>query len=281
MPEATTPIVLGAPQTDPEVQRRIDEARKGTVDALKGPGDRGVIPKPPVRNLIPQKGGNTQMPEVMRQGMPVSPRPPGSPILSPNTEKLLEKAGEALKKSAEAAEAEEQKIDPEKQAEGEFLDTLSAGPTPRQERIKLMARKKGIEERLSPLSFDDLLIKGEVSQKVPIIPGKLEATFRSLLPEESLFIKQFMFREKDVSDSWLLEKYSICQLACSLTALNDKPLQDHRDPASGAIDEKKFKAKLKVLERMSGYIIQELYQNYAWFDLRVKDLIDPDKLGNG
>jgi hypothetical protein len=115
---------------------------------------------------------------------------------------------------------------------------------------------------------------------VPILPEKFEPTFRSFSPEESLFIKQIMSREPNQNDQYLLEKFSLAQLTCALVSINGKPLPEHRDK-DGSPDEKLFRDKLKTITKKSAYIVADLMINYAWFDLRVRRLLNPDDLKNG
>jgi len=99
-------------------------------------------------------------------------------------------------------------------------------------------------------------------------------------PEESLFVKQFLAKDSAVSDAFSAEKFSMCQLACCLVALNGLSFPDHRKP-DGTPDEELFKLKLKKLMKKSGYIIADLAINYYWFDIRVRRLLAPERLGNG
>ena len=104
-----------------------------------------------------------------------------------------------------------------------------------------------------------------------------------MTPEESLFIKQYLAKDQlgqQNNDNYMLEKFSLCQLACSLVSINGKPLPDHRGK-DGSPDESAFKTKLTMLMKKSGYLVADLAVNYMWFDLRVRRLLNPEKLGNG
>lgn len=93
-------------------------------------------------------------------------------------------------------------------------------------------------------------------------------------------MKQFLAKEQSPNDAYSVEKFSLCQLACSLVSLNGQSFPDHRKP-DGTPDEDLFKIKLKKLMKKSGYIIADMAINYYWFDIRVRRLIAPEKLGNG
>jgi hypothetical protein len=120
-----------------------------------------------------------------------------------------------------------------------------------------------------------------VQQNVPIVPGEFEVVFRSMTPDENLFIKSYVAKnDQGKSDQYVLEKYGICQIACSVLSINGRALPDHRD-AEGNPNEKNFDVKLKMLLKKSGYVVADLGINYMWFDIRVRKLLSPDAVGNG
>jgi hypothetical protein len=258
-------------------RRRIHEART-QLDALKG--------SEPLRTPLKQRlplltregvGAASQQVDPISATGGVQPRPPGSPVLRPETAKQLEdlaKAGKtALSEEEVQKQAEEEKDD--------LLDVLNFEKRNEAERIlDNKKRRQEIEKRCEPMSLQDLIMRDEVRQRVPIVPGQFEVIYRSLTPEESLFIKQQMSKETVNTDSYLLEKYALCQLCCSLVSINGRDLPDHRD-TSGSPTETLFKEKLKSIVRKSGYIVADLGVNYSWFDLRVRKLINPDDLKNG
>jgi hypothetical protein len=286
MNDGKAAIVFGeeklTPDQEAEYRKKIENARNRGVNALKG--------NDPVR------GEKTSMPDFKRlqasrdqkhavSGLSddggVQPRPAGSPVLSPQTEQQLKEMAEAQKN--ELRPPEEPKNEKEEKKEENPFDLLDFDELRASEAEKLLNNKKRreeIESRCAPMSFEDLLYKNEVHQRVPIIPGKFEPTFRSITPEESLFVKRYIAREQNISDQYLLEKYNLCLLTCSLFAINDNALPDHRNQA-GEPDEKLFEAKLKVILKKSGYIVADMGINYVWFDLRVRKLITADGLKNG
>jgi hypothetical protein len=273
-------IEFGKKELDPDEEKayreKIDKARAGGVNALKGQTPVGHVPRlsgTPVlsKESLPTTGG-------LQPDGSVAPRPPGSPVLSAQTAAQLEALGKAQEGQAKLDEAEVKKAAEEEDFFDSAFDFAGRGEAERI--LNNKKRRKEIEARCDPMKFEDLLYKDEVQQVVPIMPEKFEPTFRSFSPEESLFIKQIMSREPNQNDQYLLEKFSLAQLTCALVSINGKPLPDHRDK-DGSPDEKLFRDKLKTITKKSAYIVADLMINYAWFDLRVRRLLNPDDLKNG
>lgn len=280
-------ITFGRKELDPEQEAayrdRIAAARKSGVSALKGSTPIGHIERPSMPDLTTRKSSDGSSGLTSEGG--VAPRPPGSPVLSAATAAQLEQLQqaqkqeqnnkptldeEAVKKAAEEAKAKEDLFD--------MFDFSGANESERI--LNNKKRRKEIEDRCTPMDFEDLIMRDEVRQIVPIIPTKFEPIYRTLSPEESLFIKQYLAKDANVSDAYSAEKFSLCQLTCALVSLNGVDFPDHRKP-DGSPDEELFKIKLKKLMKKSGYIVADLAINYYWFDLRVRRLIAPEKLGNG
>jgi hypothetical protein len=285
--EAIREISFGKAPVDPDDFKAYQEkiaaarARAPNVNSLKSKTPVGVIPRPSIPPLVrPQAGG----PSGLTEEGGVAPRPPGSPVLSQETAEALAALGEASKSAAaDAKKAEEAKKEEEgKTAVEDLFSEFSFGSQNEAERLlNNKKRRDEIEARCQPMDFEDLLMKDEVTQAVPIIPGKFIPVFRSMRPEDSLFIKQYLAKDSVVSDTYSMEKLVLCQLACALVSLNGKDLPDYRKGQDQSPDEELFKAKLKILTRKSAYIIADLCLNYQWFDIRVRKLIVPEKLGNG
>lgn len=284
MSEERKAIVFGKEEISPEqkasYQTKIAQARSG-LNALKTPdpvgGERPTMPD--FKKLQEQRDLRHSASGLSEDGG-IQPRPPGSPVLRPETEQQLKDMAAAQKTAAEKPK-EEAKAEDNK--EESLLDLFELAGQTGSEAEKLLNNKKrreDIESRCAPMKFEDLLYKNEVQQKVPILPGQFEPVFRSTTPEESLFIKRYIAKEQAISDQYLWEKYNICLLACALVSINDVMLPDHR-LNSGEPDEKLFEAKLKNLLKKSGYIVADLGINYTWFDVRVRKLITADGLKNG
>lgn len=258
---------------------KIQQARGGGVNSLKGSSPvGGEKSKMPDFGQIQAMSGQNAPTGLSPEGG-VQVRPAGSPVLSPQTKEQLAQLQVAQANQEKVREEEMKKeIDEGKDDLFDGFDFMAR--TEAERVLNNKKRRKDIESRCSEMSLDDLVLKDEVQQVVPVLPGKFEITFRTMSPEESLFVKQYLAKEQAPSESYALEKFSLCQLACALVAINNVDFPDHRTP-DGSPDAELFKVKLKKLMRKSGYVIADLGLNFIWFDIRVRKLLSPDKLGNG
>lgn len=282
-------INLGAKELSPEdeavYRERIKAAKAGSpLSSFKGSTPVGVEPKVQMPLLQNQRRETVEAPQ---QG--VTPRPPGSPAIRPETQAQLEAALKAGKEQEQQA-TEKKELDEKKLADDAKLAELFEnfdfnGANQSVERIlDNKKRRKEIEERCAPMSFEDLLLNDEVKQRVPILPGKFEPHFRSITPVESLYIKQRMSKEIVQTDQYLGEKYNLLLLCCSILDINGQSFPDHRKHSHDgtfSIEDELFDSKLASLMKKSGYIIADLGINYFWFDIRVRKLLNPDDLKNG
>lgn len=131
-------------------------------------------------------------------------------------------------------------------------------------------RKAAIESRLVPMDLTDVIMYGEVRQDVPIQPGKLEVTFRSVSGDEDLRVKQMMGTEQG-TDRYMLDKFTLMQLALGLVAINGRELPTHLD-GNKKFDEAKFLEKFEKVVRFPIQFLGDLGINYMWFDRRVREL---------
>lgn len=279
-------ISFGRKELDPEqekaYQEKIAQAKKGGLSAFKGKTPVGGVERPQIP-LLTNHPRAASTPSGLQDGG-VVPRPAGSPTVRPETQQQIEDfaKAQASQKEQEIAEGLKKEEDQKKvDKEEDLADLFNFTQQSEAERIlNNKGRRKEIEARCEPMDFEDLLMKNEVQQKVPIIPGKFEVIYRSATPDESLFIKRFIAEEKSPSEQYTLEWYALCLLTCSLVSINGALLPEHRDK-QGDPDSKMFREKLKRLSKMSGYIVSDLGVNYTWFDLRVRKLLVPEKVGNG
>ena len=286
-PHKDDTITFGKKGLSPEevenYRAKISKAQSG-VDALKGSTPVGTVERPqmPDFGALQSMKGDHGATGLNPEGG-VSPRPQGSPVISPQTAAQLGQlnAAQAAAQARQAKNEENIKKEIEEAKDDAAFDGFDFMAYNEAEKIlNNKKRRLDIEGRCQPMSLEDLIIKDEVSQIVPIVPGKFEATFRTMNPEESLFVKQYLAKEQAPNESYALEKFSLCQLCCSLVSINGTEFPDHRRP-DGSPDEELFKAKLKRLMKKSAYVISDLGLNFIWFDMRVRKLLSPDKLGNG
>lgn len=138
------------------------------------------------------------------------------------------------------------------------------------------ARREAIESRCAPMKIEDLLMRGEVHQRVPIYPGKIEPTFRSVGLNEDLFVKRRMSTVRG-PDQYIFDMFSIMNLVLSLYAIGDKPMPSHTDK-DGEVTDELFDAKMRVVMRMPLALVADMSTNYVWFSRRVQKLIVVDDI---
>lgn len=285
MPDEKPGVInLGKSELSPEdeaaYREKIRNAKAGGMSALKGNVPLGGVEKPKMPVLSRPAQESVSAPT---EG--VQPRPPGSHVIRPETARQIDEAMKAGQKMEEQKSIDEKKLEEDAKLASLFEQFDFADSRNQVERIlDNRKRKEQIEGRCSPMDLEDLLMKDEVQQTVPIIPEKFEARFRSITPVESLYIKLLMSKETIQTDQYLGEKYNLLLLTCSLVAINGVPLPEHRrfkQDGTFEVDEKLFQEKLGYVMRKSGYVIADLGVNYMWFDIRVRKLLNPDDLKNG
>jgi len=133
-------------------------------------------------------------------------------------------------------------------------------------------RRKKIEGRLTTMDITDIIVYGEIRQDVPIRPGKLVVTYRSVSADEDLMVKQMMFGETG-GDRYLMDKYTIMQLTLALVSINGDELPTHLDERKKFSEERFIKKYEKVI-KFPIQFIADLGIQYLWFDERVRRLFD-------
>lgn len=273
-------ITIGKQELDPSeaanYQRKISNARSGISD-LKGSTPLGHVPKMENLPLLTrQQSGASPMSD---EGG-VTPRPPGSPVIRPETAQQLAKLNEAQKEEAvKVEESIKKEVEESKEDMFELFEMMGS----RNEAESILnnkVRRKEIESRLEPMKLEDLILRDEVSQDVHIIKDRFWVRFRSMTPQESLFIKRKMADEKTTSDQYLMEKYSLFQLVCGLVSINGVPLPTHLG-SDGEPTDDDFKKKYKAIIKKPVVLLADMATNYYWFDIRVRRLLNPVDLKNG
>lgn len=144
-------------------------------------------------------------------------------------------------------------------------------------------QKNIIEGRLQPLKLDDMILHNRVTQRIPIVPGVFEPTLQSLTGEEDLALKRLIMEEAnsvEVTDRYLLDKYSLMSVAVSLKEINGKPIGSHVG-ADGGFDDDAFKQKFNRIIKLPLHMLASIGINVFWFESRVRKLFVAEKVGNG
>lgn len=198
-----------------------------------------------------------------------------------------EPAAEAT--DAEAATSEEARAERVKRAEKQLeqmgqLELAELMERSRQDILNNDEQKKIVEARITePIDIADLIMRGEVLQRVPIIPGKFEPTFRSLAVQEDLALKRLIMSEAKVlqiADSYFTDKFAFMGVVAGLYAINGNVLPSHLD-ADNNFSDVLFRAKFEHLARYSFWMLQSLCVHFGWFDARVKMCFKAENIKNG
>ena len=229
-----------------------------------------------------------------------APRPGTPGKLSPETIQGMQVVEALRKKEIEhnVAQQEEQAEQASTQSAAGIAAKAGAPNTPPQmtnefdverflERETMdMLNNKGqrdiIEARLKPMDIAEMIVNGFVTQRVPIIPGKLEVEFQSVSGEEDLAIKRLVMTDANalaVTERYHLDKFSLMALAVGIFAINDKPLPTHKK--ENAFNDELFWVKFNSVIRYPMPMLAALGANYYWFDIRVRKLFVAEKVKNG
>ena len=168
-------IQFGRKELDPDEEKsyreKIAAARAGGgVNSLKGSTPVGHTPKLQNVPLLTKENAAAQASGLQPDGS-VAPRPPGSPILSAGTPAQLEQRAKAPGPTPPPALNEEEiKKETKKAADEEFFDTVFdfAQRNEAERILNNRKRKKEIEDRCKPMSFEDLLWKDEAVEAATV-----------------------------------------------------------------------------------------------------------------
>jgi len=92
--------------------------------------------------------------------------------------------------------AEETKEEVEQVIEREFGPDLPfdiSGITDVRQTMMSKERRDEIESRLKPLDIGDMIMKREIQQEIPIIPGKLVITLRTFNQRENIWVLKYLY----------------------------------------------------------------------------------------
>jgi hypothetical protein len=158
----------------------------------------------------------------------------------------------------------------------------------REDPINNAREREAVRGRVKPMDIAEGLLTGEYTQVVPVIPGKLTVTFRSMshLEHQMLRVKLYNYLDDHPElrriDGELLGFY---QTVASIKAINDTVAQSHlqRQP-NGTVEflDAAFEEKLARFNTMPIQLISTIGIHGAWFDARVRDLfVSAEALKNG
>ena len=139
---------------------------------------------------------------------------------------------------------------------------------------------------LEPLSIDPYILNGFLQQTVPVIPGKLNVTFRTTFEGTEAHVENKIRELRRESGAGMLisEFYrhqARLAVACQVVSYGPAKWPSLLD-ASGEVDTKAFDVRLSLVKQIPSQIFPKVAQHLGWFNARVETLLkDPEVLGNG
>lgn len=272
---------------------RLESRRKDQTASLPNLAEANAMynPKDGVKTVAQIK----EMVSAVRQSSPHQQSQPG---LSPDTIKGMQqlhsemmRKKEEMTSEAEPAPAPETpapaKTTPARPKNEALVGALSHVDEESIERLIENIRtdilnneqdRKKIEEGLEPIDLARALGENEVTQRVPIKPGLLDVTFRSVTGYENQKIRVVI---QDLADedpkliSQTGDMYYLFQLACSIVSINGDVWPLH---LSGAGYRREFLPEVAVsryrkLLWFPQPIIHSLGVHVSWFDSRVREAL--------
>ena len=141
--------------------------------------------------------------------------------------------------------------------------------------------KAAIEKRLKPIDVGQHLMgTGEVLQKVPIIPGKLEPVFRTVTEYEEGWVDVWIYKQGDISGRQYNRLMTEISLAFAIHTLGGQTWPPTVDKAGRVIDEA-VEDRLARVRKLSATVTNFLALNMGWFIARVNKALTAEALGNG
>lgn len=245
-------------------------------------------PVPPYRKIIDQakaRAATQDRPGPM-QGVPRFDQLPDrnslgdiQPVANPDKDKplLSEKTVEGLK-ALNAQTQRAAKVESAEEAEAPPVGAEAPVALDLSEEEKL---RQVIEKRLTPIDIGQYLLSGgEVTQNIPIIPGKLEVKFRTITEYEEGWVDTYLGKQRDLSNRQVLRALNECSLACYIESVNGVkwPPSIGRD---GQVIPQNIDDRLSRVRKLHSSIFALMVQNLGWFVDRVNKSLTMEALGNG
>lgn len=144
-------------------------------------------------------------------------------------------------------------------------------------------RREAIEKRLKDLDITDMVMKKEIQQEIPIIPGKLSVTLRTFNQRENIWILKYIY-DYPGSALYTQELVNTCRLTCGIVAINGKYLPDHRKDVGKMTEDivkEDFEKKMFHIASFPVQLVADFSVQSIWFQDRVDKLFTVDVLKNG
>lgn len=256
MPNPAIPLV-DAPPAASRIQTALERAKARSEAAAPVPPLQGT----PRFDQLPARA----------EAAPGPAGPPPSRV-SPETEAALE----AL---ARANTATRTAPPPTRYLQSEEAPETEDEPTTPQSDLDRL--RAAVEARLKPLDVGQHLMgTGEVLQRVPIIPGKLEPVFRTATAYEEGWVDAWIFKQGELTNRQYSRKMAEVSLAFAIHSLGAEPWPVTLDKVGRVLDEH-VEDRLNRVRKLPSSVFRMLTQNMGWFVERVDKSLTSEALGNG
>lgn len=148
-------------------------------------------------------------------------------------------------------------------------------------------QREAIEKLVPDFDLGKCLATGDWSQVVPVVPGKLEVTFRLVSPYENQAMRLLLFTwidENPRRENIASDIYSLMNVVASLVQIGTSRLPNHLvggEAYHETFDEAIFTAKYQMVARYPNPFIHMLGIHSAWFDMRVREAMKVTHLKDG
>lgn len=147
-------------------------------------------------------------------------------------------------------------------------------------RIGSVGRRKEIESRCGDVKIDELFVSGELRQHVPIRPGRLEVTYRTLKGKEDLYIKRRLNEVRDENVRYAEDRFLYMLLCAHVQSYNGSKLPSVFDE-NGKVSDSAFNERFEALCEIPQVLIEDVWVNYVWFERRVRRALEAENLSGG
>lgn len=204
------------------------------------------------------------------------------PVANPERASVIsDKTVEGLKALAAASPRPKPPVDEDAEEKAETPTTGATLPAEEKEQTEEEKLRANIEARLAPIDIGQYLVSGgEVTQLVPIVPGKLEIRFRTVTEYEEGWVDTYLSKQGSLSNRQILRALNECSLACYIESVNGTkwPPAVGRD---GQVIPQNIDDRLGRVRKMHSSVFALLVQNLGWFIDRVNKSLTVEALGNG
>jgi hypothetical protein len=204
--------------------------------------------------------------------------PDSNNFLSPETKRGLEQLAISAKQEAEqhAKTSTHQPLPTQAKKVTQEVEEEPAKEKTEDEKLR-----EAIEARISTVDIGEFLMSGELKQTVPIIPGKLEVTFKTVTDLEESYVDTAMSKEPStLSNRQFVRKMNELALAIHIHSVNGNAWPKCID-GDGTVNVAAMEVRLKNIQKLSSPIFSMISQNLSWFLDRVTKELTVSALGNG